>query len=73
MQPPKLTRVRWQVMQIIKSNRRFQEREFLATEIGNEMIKLKKRMKAYNPGATMFRGANAITDVAPTILSLLEG
>jgi bisphosphoglycerate-independent phosphoglycerate mutase (AlkP superfamily) len=28
---------------------------------------------ACGPGATRFRSANAITDVAPTILSLLEG
>ena len=54
MQPPKLTRVRWQVMQIIKSNRRFQEREFLANEIGQEMVRRSKRMKSYNCGATMF-------------------
>jgi hypothetical protein len=54
MKPPKLTRIRWQVMQIIKSNRRFQEREFLANEIGNELIKQSKRMKSYNCGPTMF-------------------
>lgn len=54
MQPPKLTKVRWEVMQIIKSNRRFQEREFLSNEIGNEMVKRDKRLKSYNCGATMF-------------------
>ena len=54
MQPPKLTRVRWQVMQIIKNKRQLQEREFLATEIGDEMVRQNKRMKSYNCGPTMF-------------------
>jgi hypothetical protein len=53
MQPPKLTRVRWQIMQIIKANRRFQEREFLSAEIGNELLKQSKRNKPDNCGATM--------------------
>ena len=54
MNLPKLTRVRWEVMQIIKSNRRFQDREFLANEIGDEMVNRSKRMKSYNCGPTMF-------------------
>ena len=54
MKPPKLTRVRWEVMHIIKANRRFQEREFLATEIGDELVRRSRRMKSYNCGPTMF-------------------
>lgn len=54
MKPPKLTRVRWEVMHIIKANRRFQERGFLATEIGDELVRRGRRMKPYNCGPTMF-------------------
>lgn len=54
MKPPKLTRTRWDCMQIIKKHRRFQERPFLASEIAALTVELGYVRTKFNAGAGMF-------------------